>query len=90
MGLGLKGVLEFFLNYSNTVNVYRTQEVTNCDVICGTRYGKNGGVYGWNLGRKITSRGANILAATLLQPGVSNKHLLNLGDVVGITCRKSC
>ena len=36
----------------------------------GTRYARGGGVYGWNFKRKLTSRGANYLAATLLQPGV--------------------
>ncbi|CAD7700136.1 unnamed protein product [Ostreobium quekettii] len=50
----------------------RKQEDTDCDVVTGTRYLKGGGVYGWDLKRKITSRGANILAATLLQPGVSD------------------
>ncbi|KAF7075863.1 hypothetical protein CFC21_080601 [Triticum aestivum] len=32
----------------------------------------NGGVHGWNLMRKLTSRGANVLAQTLLQPGASD------------------
>ncbi|CAL5332027.1 unnamed protein product [Camellia sinensis] len=36
------------------------------------RYVKGGGVYGWNLMRKLTSRGANVLAHTLLWPGVSD------------------
>lgn len=36
----------------------------------GTRYAPGGGVYGWNAKRKLTSRGANLLAQTLLQPGV--------------------
>lgn len=38
----------------------------------GTRYAPGGGVYGWNAKRKLTSRGANLLAQTLLQPGVSD------------------
>lgn len=62
------------------VAVCRRQETTNCDIVCGTRYGDRGGVFGWDLGRKITSRGANILAATLLQPGVSNTCLVNVGE----------
>ena len=37
----------------------------------GTRYARGGGVAGWNFRRKLTSRGANFLAATLLQPGVT-------------------
>uniref|UniRef100_K4AK24 Dolichol-phosphate mannosyltransferase subunit 1 n=1 Tax=Setaria italica TaxID=4555 RepID=K4AK24_SETIT len=45
---------------------------TDADVVTGTRYVKNGGVHGWNLMRKLTSRGANVLAQTLLQPGASD------------------
>ncbi|KHG01082.1 Dolichol-phosphate mannosyltransferase [Gossypium arboreum] len=41
-------------------------------VITGTRYVRGGGVHGWNLMRKLTSRGANVLAQTLLWPGVSD------------------
>ncbi|CAG8449898.1 5978_t:CDS:2, partial [Cetraspora pellucida] len=44
----------------------------NYDIVTGTRYAGNGGVYGWNLKRKIISRGANFLASTLLRPGVSD------------------
>lgn len=35
-------------------------------------YAKNGGVYGWPLKRKLTSKVANYLAQTLLNPGVSD------------------
>lgn len=42
------------------------------DVVTGTRYGPGGGVAGWGLKRRLVSRGANVLAATLLQPGVSD------------------
>ena len=38
----------------------------------GTRYAQNGGVYGWDLNRKLTSRVANFLAATLLAPAASD------------------
>ena len=31
-----------------------------------------GGVYGWDLKRKMVSRGANFLADTVLNPGVSD------------------
>ncbi|KAL6781542.1 DPM1 [Auxenochlorella protothecoides x Auxenochlorella symbiontica] len=48
------------------------QAATGADVVTGTRYGPGGGVYGWNFKRKLISRGANTLAATLLQPGVSD------------------
>ena len=43
------------------------------DIVTGTRYsGTNGGVYGWDLKRKLVSRGANLFADTLLRPGVSD------------------
>jgi dolichol-phosphate mannosyltransferase len=46
--------------------------VSNCDIVTGTRYGVGGGVAGWDLVRKITSKGANVLADVLLNPGVSD------------------
>ncbi|KAL1844436.1 hypothetical protein VTK73DRAFT_2562 [Phialemonium thermophilum] len=42
------------------------------DIVTGTRYAPGGGVYGWDLKRKLTSKGANIFADTLLRPGVSD------------------
>lgn len=39
------------------------------DIVSGTRYRKGGGVAGWDLKRKITSKGANFLASSLLDPG---------------------
>lgn len=48
------------------------QKQTNADIVTGTRYADGGGVFGWNLKRKVTSRGANTLAQALLQPGVSD------------------
>uniref|UniRef100_A0A0D6R573 Dolichol-phosphate mannosyltransferase subunit 1 n=1 Tax=Araucaria cunninghamii TaxID=56994 RepID=A0A0D6R573_ARACU len=50
----------------------RKQIETGADIVTGTRYVKGGGVHGWNLMRKLTSRGANVLAQTLLWPGVSD------------------
>ena len=38
----------------------------------GTRYAGDGGVYGWDLKRKLVSRGANLFADTVLNPGVSD------------------
>ena len=38
----------------------------------GTRYLPTGGVYGWDLRRKLTSRVANFLASTLLAPSSSD------------------
>ena len=45
------------------------------DIVTGTRYagpGSGAGVYGWDLRRKLVSRGANLFADTLLRPGVSD------------------
>eukprot|EP01018_Ginkgo_biloba_P003876 Gb_38878 [translate_table: standard] len=50
----------------------RKQIETGADIVTGTRYVKGGGVHGWTLMRKLTSRGANVLAQTLLWPGVSD------------------
>lgn len=48
------------------------QAEANYDIVTGTRYAGNGGVYGWDLKRKLVSRGANLFADTVLQPGVSD------------------
>ena len=44
----------------------------NLDIVTGTRYITGGGVSGWDLKRKIISRGANFIASFLLNPGVSD------------------
>ena len=48
------------------------QREKDYDIVTGTRYAGNGGVYGWDLKRKFVSRGANLLADTVLRPGVSD------------------
>lgn len=52
------------------------QKESNADIVTGTRYAKRGdlkgGVYGWDLIRKFTSRGANLIADVMLMPGVSD------------------
>jgi len=48
------------------------QKEGNYDIVTGTRYAGNGGVFGWDLKRKLVSRGANLVADTVLQPGVSD------------------
>jgi len=48
------------------------QKEGDYDIVTGTRYAAEGGVYGWTLYRKATSRVANYLAATMLTPGVSD------------------
>ncbi|XP_060913813.1 dolichol-phosphate mannosyltransferase subunit 1 [Labrus mixtus] len=48
------------------------QKEGNYDVVSGTRYSGDGGVYGWDLRRKLISRGANFLTQVLLRPGASD------------------
>ncbi|NWX19029.1 DPM1 mannosyltransferase, partial [Aegotheles bennettii] len=48
------------------------QREGNFDIVSGTRYKGNGGVYGWDLKRKLISRGANFITQVLLRPGASD------------------
>jgi len=49
------------------------QKEEDFDVVSGTRYkGKEAGVYGWDLKRKIISRGANLLTQIMLRPNASD------------------
>lgn len=48
------------------------QKEGNYDIVSGTRYMGDGGVYGWDLKRKLISRGANYLTQVLLRPGASD------------------
>ncbi|KAK1147282.1 hypothetical protein AOXY_G35560 [Acipenser oxyrinchus oxyrinchus] len=48
----------------------RRQKEGNYDIVSGTRYSGDGGVYGWDLKRKVISRGANFITQILLRPGV--------------------
>ena len=50
----------------------RVQKQKDYDIVTGTRYAGNGGIYGWDLKRKFVSRGANLFADTVLRPGVSD------------------
>uniref|UniRef100_A0A8C2ZAX7 Dolichol-phosphate mannosyltransferase subunit 1 n=1 Tax=Cyclopterus lumpus TaxID=8103 RepID=A0A8C2ZAX7_CYCLU len=52
--------------------VCNKQKEGNYDLVSGTRYQGNGGVYGWDLRRKLISRGANFLSQVLLRPGASD------------------
>lgn len=68
--------------------IHRLQKLHSLDIVTGTRYSANpspkpgsgekaiglgpGGVYGWDLKRKLVSRGANYLADTVLRPGVTD------------------
>lgn len=48
------------------------QKANDYDIVTGTRYAGDGGVYGWDLKRKLVSRGANFLSRTLLRPNISD------------------
>ena len=48
------------------------QQETGSDIVTGSRYINNGGVYGWNFQRKVISRGANFFATFFLKPKVSD------------------
>ncbi|XP_035199897.1 dolichol-phosphate mannosyltransferase subunit 1 [Oxyura jamaicensis] len=50
----------------------RKQKEGNFDIVSGTRYKGNGGVHGWDLKRKLISRGANFITQVLLRPGASD------------------
>uniref|UniRef100_A0A674MNN3 Dolichol-phosphate mannosyltransferase subunit 1 n=1 Tax=Takifugu rubripes TaxID=31033 RepID=A0A674MNN3_TAKRU len=50
----------------------KKQKEGNYDLVSGTRYRGSGGVYGWDLRRKLISRGANFLTQTLLRPNASD------------------
>jgi len=48
------------------------QKEGNYDIVTGSRYIEHGGVFGWDLKRKVISRGANFVAQLLLRPGASD------------------
>ncbi|XP_071021217.1 dolichol-phosphate mannosyltransferase subunit 1 isoform X1 [Oncorhynchus clarkii lewisi] len=50
----------------------RKQREGGYDLVSGTRYRGDGGVYGWDLRRKLISRGANYVTQVLLRPGASD------------------
>ena len=50
----------------------KKQEEGDFDLVSGTRYAGDGGVNGWDLKRKIISRGANYVTQVLLRPGASD------------------
>lgn len=48
------------------------QRETNADIVTGSRYIPGGGVHGWDLRRKLTSRVANYIASTLVGSAASD------------------
>lgn len=80
--------VSFFLQLRIQADTSRQQKLHDLDIVTGTRYSSApfpppprgspsigsgpGGVYGWDLKRKLVSRGANYLADTVLRAGVSD------------------
>lgn len=50
----------------------KLQESGDYDIVSGTRYAGDGGVFGWDFKRKLISRGANFLSQVLLRPNASD------------------
>ena len=48
------------------------QQKDKLDIVSGTRYVGDGGVFGWDFKRKVISRGANYLSQILLRPGATD------------------
>ena len=48
------------------------QKSQDYDIVTGTRYAGDGGVFGWDFKRKLISRGANFLDSVVLRPHVSD------------------
>ncbi|KAL6549113.1 Dolichol-phosphate mannosyltransferase subunit 1 [Orobanche hederae] len=65
-------IMDADLSHHSEIPAELYQIETGASIVTGTRYVNGGGVHGWNLMRKLTSRGANVLAQTLLWPGVSD------------------
>ena len=70
--LPLLNTLDFSHHPKHIPEMIAKQASTGADIVTGTRYRGNGGVYGWDLKRKFVSRGANLFADTVLRPGVSD------------------
>ena len=62
----------FFLQPKFIKQFIQKQQETDCDLVSGTRYKEGGGVFGWDLNRKLTSRVANLLAQIALRPTASD------------------
>ncbi|QSL64417.1 hypothetical protein MERGE_001718 [Pneumocystis wakefieldiae] len=59
------------------------QREKSYDIVLGSRYIAGGGVYGWNVVRKLVSLGANLLSRIVLQHGVSDVTAKKYGYSVG-------
>ncbi|KAI3997279.1 hypothetical protein MKX01_009123 [Papaver californicum] len=65
-------IMDADLSHHYLPNFIRKQAETGASIVTGTRYVHGGGVHGWNLMCKLTSRGANVLSQTFLWHGVSD------------------
>lgn len=50
-------------------NMIQVMDRDKVEIVSGTRYSRGGGVAGWDLKRKVVSKGANTLATFLLDAG---------------------
>lgn len=64
--------LLYFLQPKFIPEFIELQKKDNLDIVTGTRYIGNGGVFGWDFKRKLVSRGANFLSQLLLRPNCSD------------------
>ena len=82
LSLSLFGTSLYRVKTRVKLHFLRQQQAHDLDIVTGTRYRSGaspgmsgaapGGVYGWDLKRKMVSRGANFLADTALNPGVTD------------------
>lgn len=70
--LNIISSISFALQPKFIPKMIEQQEKMSLDIVTGTRYAGDGGVYGWDFKRKLISRGANFLTQLLLRPGVSD------------------
>ncbi|GMM27529.1 dolichyl-phosphate beta-D-mannosyltransferase [Martiniozyma asiatica (nom. inval.)] len=61
-----------FSHHPESIPAFIKKQQQGFDIVTGTRYAGDGGVYGWDLKRKLISRGANFLASVVLRPNVSD------------------
>lgn len=62
----------FYLQPKFIPEMIKLQLTKDYDIVSGTRYIGDGGVFGWDFKRKLISRGANFLSQILLRPGASD------------------
>ncbi|UXI20599.1 hypothetical protein NH340_JMT06542 [Sarcoptes scabiei] len=69
---GLKFARGQFVVIMDSDLSHHKQKEDRSEIVTGTRYAGDGGVYGWDFKRKLISRGANYLTQVLLRPGVTD------------------